>query len=809
MFNLNLYSQNSNKRDNSIFYDSTLEYSALDSTIIKYDEFKISLYNKAFISYQEIELFANYIEINWETNMIYARPKTDSLNNIIEKIIFKENNNLYECEDLAYNYNTKKGKIKNMITHDGESYIHGNILKKNEDYFFIDDSKYTTCSHPDPHFYIKAKKIKVIPNEKIISGPANLVISDIPTPLLIPFGFFPIQNKKTSGFILPSYGNSINLGYFLRQGGWYFSVNDFFDLTLLGDIYTMGSWQLNSHMNYKKKYNYNGNFSLRYSKNIVGEKNLNNYINQTDFFLNWTHNQDNKSHPNRTFRASINAGSSSYNQLNSYQTNQYLQNTLNSNISYLYSSPNYPLNISANFRHSQNTLNNSVNLNLPDLNLNTNRITPFKRKNKIGKEKWYEKIYLNYSSNLRNQISTIDSLLFKKETIKKFNYGIIHRIPIKSTFKLFKNININPSINYSERWYNQRIEKNWDELNQLLITDTLNGFRAVRDFNTSLNINTKLFGLYKFNSKRFIALRHIFTPNISLTYRPDFSNKRWKYYDNVQINSDGNNRQYSYFEQNIFSSAPSGEYKNINIGFDNNLELKIRKSNGEIKKIGILRNLNFNTNYNLAADSFKISNINFSGRTELFPKMMIKFNGTINPYKIDKNGNIINEYIFLDKISIGRLTFFNFAINWDLNNSKKTEVLKNEINNQNDLNQIDWIFENFNNYIDFNIPWNLSLDYKYSILKPAFEKNIIQTFNFNGNFKLTKKWNIGFNSGYDFNNNYLSYTSIDVYRDLHCWEMRFNWIPFGFHQSYNLTINVKSQVLQDLKLNKRRNFYDF
>jgi len=793
------------------FLPSEVHYFAEDSSIIDLKGRKVRLYHQAKVNYEDIELQAEHIILNWNDNTVYAVGKIDSTGKTFGEPIFKENGKTYHCESILYNFKSKKGKIKGMRTQDGEGYIHGSLLKKQADNsMFIEESKYTTCSAHEPHFYIRAKKLKIIPKNKIVTGPANLVIADIPTPLFVPFGFFPMENEKSSGFLMPSYGNSTNRGYYLRNGGWYFTINDHMDLALRGDVYTRGSWKLKSQSVYKKRYAYKGNVSISYSKNLLGERGLSDYQDQRDFFINWTHTQDPKAHPNRRFSAKVNAGSSSFNQMNAYRSNDYLKNTLSSNVSYNYSWLDKPFNVSANLRHSQNTLNNSVSLSLPDLSFNMNRIHPFERKQGYGNQKWFEKISMSYNVQAKNQIETIDSLLFTSETLKKMNYGIQHRIPISSSFKVLNHFNLNPGANYTERWYFNRVEKSWDQELNTLDKDTVGGMYAVRDFSTSIRLNTKIYGLYPIESRKIETIRHVITPSISFNYRPDFSEEQWGYYDRTVVDSTGNEQLYSYYSENIYNSAPMGKSGNISLSIDNNLEMKVKTKNDSIteyKKIALFKSLNFRGNYNLAVDSFKFSNISFSGRSELIPKMNIKFGGSLNPYQIDENGNQVHQYAWHNKLSLGRLTDFNFSVNWSFKSvhqgttARTTENIPQE--------QWDMIQDYADDYVNFNIPWDISMDYKYSYRKPGLKKSIRQTFNVKGNVRLTEKWKVGFHSGYDFDSKEISYTSLDFYRDLHCWELRFNWIPFGYHQSYNLSINVKSSILQDLKLNKRMSFLDF
>ncbi len=796
----------------TIFLAAKVHYFAKDSSIILLNEKKVLLYHEAKVNYEDIELKAEHIIINWNDNTVYAIGLADSTGVIRGNPIFTEGGKTYNCESILYNFTSKKGKIKGMKTQDGESYIHGEDLKKNADNsMFIGQSKYTTCSADEPHFYIGAKKLKVIPGNKIISGPANLVISDIPTPLVLPFGLFPLQNKQSSGFIMPSYGYSPIRGYNFRNGGWYFAINDYFDMALRGDIFTLGSWKLKAQSAYKKKYAYSGNLSISYSKNLLGEEGLVDFEDKRDFYIKWSHKQDGKAHPNRRFNANVNAGSSTFNQYNANQNNDYLKNTLSSTVSYSYSWPTKPYNFSANLRHSQNTQTHKVSLSLPELNFGINSSNPFKRKISAGKQKWYETIRMSYTANAKNQIETTDSLLFRNETIEQMKYGIKHSIPISSSFKVLKYINVSPSAKYTERWYFNRIEKSWNTLEQHEDTDTIGGMRALRDFTTSVTLNTKIYGMYQFKSNKVKALRHVFTPSLSFSYRPDFSAEKFGYYDWSIADTTGNqNDVYSYYDQGIYGTAPQGKSGNLNFNVNNNLELKVKTQNDSIvdyKKIAIFKSLRFGGNYNLALDSFNLSNISFSGRTELLPKMNIKFNGSINPYQINEEGARIEKFVWKDEFSLGRMTNFNFTINWSLKSSEET---KEKVKPKNTTEQ-EWsmIQVNPGDYVDFNIPWNVGLDYSYIYSKPTLEKIVRQTFNVNGNVRLTEKWKIGFRSGYDFDTKKISYSSIDVYRDLHCWELRFNWIPFGFRQSYNLSINVKSSVLQDLKLNKRKSFYDF
>lgn len=799
-------------KSNSGFLSSEVHYFATDSSIILLNEKKVLLYHQAQVNYEDIELKAEHIILDWNENTVFATGIPDSLGNIIGSPIFKEGDKTYYCQTILYNFDSKKGKIKGMKTQDGEGYIHGDDLKKQADNsMFISKSKYTTCAADEPHFYIGANKLKIIPGNKIITGPANLVISDIPSPLFIPFGLFPIQDKQSSGLLMPSYGYSANRGYNLRNGGWYFTINDYMDLSIRGDIYTLGSWKIKTHSSYKKRYAYDGNFNLSYAKNLTGEPGSSDFKDQRDFNIKWKHSQSSKAHPNRRFTANVNAGSSEYNKYNQTNNNEYLKNTMVSTISYSHSWPGKPYHLDVNLKHDQNTQTHAINLELPRVSFGVNRFNPFERKVSSGKKKWYEKISMSYSADAKNQIRTTDSLLFKEESLKDFKYGVKHSIPISSSFKILKYLNVNPSISYNERWYFNRLEKHWLPETSEVVTDTVYGMRAVRDFNTSMSFDTKVYGMYQFNSKKIKALRHVMSPSISFSYRPDFKEEKWGYYDWAIADSTGNaNDVYSYYSQGVYGTAPQGKSGNIGFSLNNNLELKVNSLKDSVEteqKIAIFKRLSISSNYNLQVDSFNLTDIKIGGSSELLPKMDIKFNAYYSPYQISDEGRLIDRYVWKDQFSLGRLTYFNIALNWKLNSPEA----KKDKERPEGATDEQWAMVNDfgEDYVDFNIPWNIGFNYKYTMRKPSLEKTISQTLNFNGDVNLTDKWKIGFRSGYDFDNKELAYTSIDLYRDLHCWEMRFNWVPYGFNQSFNFSLNVKSSILQDLKLNKRKNYYDF
>ena len=753
---------------------------------------KVILYHNAKINYQNIELQAAYIEIDSKNNTVFAKSLKDSLGNNYGYPNFTENNNSFSSKEITYNFKTKKGIIKEVVTKEGESFIHGKKVKKEEsDVLFTYNGKYTTCNLDHPHFAIKAKKIKTIPNKKIITGPAVLEFGGVPTPIALPFGFFPNQKKQSSGIIFPTYGESRNLGFFLRNGGYYFAINDKMDFSLKGDIYTKGSWALRANSNYKKRYKYNGYLNLSYSSIKSGSKLIQTQTDKRDFLIKWKHNQDPKASKNSRFSADVNAGSSTFHQNNSYNDNDYLSNTFQSSASYskTFSNSNFSLNL----RHSQSTLNNTVNLTLPEVTYSVNRIYPFKFLNKSQTKKWYDKISFNYNMNAKNQVSSVDSLLFTTNTLENLKNGVLHKIPLSTSFKTLKYVTVSPGFNYEEKWYFNKLERSFFQ-NQIL-TDTISGFDRVYSYNARVNINTKLYGLFNFKKGKIKAIRHVISPNLSFNYNPDFSNAKYGYYQELVSDTLGNTTTYSAYQNGIYGNASSKEQGNISLAISNILEMKVKTKNDSInssKKVSLFDNINIRSSYNIFADSLNLSLININGRTQLFKKINFRFNSSFDPYTLDENNNRINKlYISQNKFP-ARFLNSSASLGFSFSGGKNEES-----------------FNNWQDYIDFDIPWNLSVDYNFNYNKFSIANAFNQSLNFNGNINLTPKWKLGFNSGYDFINKDLTYTSLDIYRDLHCWEMRFKWIPFGNHQSYNFTIRVKASVLQDLKWEKKKDWYDY
>ena len=782
------------KEKTNNFLEDEIIKDAKDSINIDIENKKIFLYGSAKIEYLDIKIESGFIEIDWKTNIITARPKLDSLGKLIEIPYFTEGEDSFHAEEIKYNFKTKKGIIKRIKTKEGEGFILGEKVKKTEeDIFYFHKGDFTTCNHEKPHFSIRSKKIKVIPGEKIITGPAHLRLFNFPTPLALPFGFFPNNQKKSSGLIFPSYGESVNLGFFLKDGGYYFTISEKIDLSLKADIYTKGSWGLKSLMRYKERYKFSGSLDLSYGNMINSEKGFLDYSVKKDFFIRWNHKQDAKVNPSLQFSANVNAGSSTYHRNNTFNSNEYLNNTFQSSVNLSKRWEGTPYTLSANLRHNQNTQTKIINLSLPDISFNMNRIFPLKNFGKKGKDHWFHKIGVSYSSNIKNDISIADSLLFTNKSFRSFRNGIRHSIPISTSIKVLKYFTFSPRINYTERWYTNQIDKNWNITDSTLITDTINKFTRAGEYSLSAGLNTKIYGLVQFKKGKIKAIRHVLTPNLSFSYRPDFSNERYGYYKNVQL-ANGNTQEYSIMQNGIFGSPTKGKQGNIILNISNILEAKINSKKDTInstKKIKILENLNIGSSYNIFADSLNLNDINLNARTRFLDVIDLNFSSRYDPY-ISNNSfnNNVNKFELFENGRLARFTNANATIGLAISNN--TFVKNNK--NDNKKPKINW-----------SLNANYAVSYNKGYRSSAFS-DTTQSLNFSGDIKITDKWKFNFQSGYDFDTKKLTYSSINIYRDLHCWEAILNLIPIGYHRSYTFTIRVKAAILQDLKLERKRDW---
>ncbi|MBQ1731290.1 MAG: LPS-assembly protein LptD, partial [Bacteroidales bacterium] len=788
------------KHSKSKDFDVPVYYNSDDSLLNDMKNRKAFLYGNAVVKYEDMTINAAFIEVDLDKKEVYAYGRTDG-DSIVGKPEFNQGDETFVADTIRYNFNSKKGIIKNVTTvYDGAYLIGGKTKLHENKHIHMTHGKFTTCDLPDPHFYFNLSKAIVIPDDKIISGPANLVVEDVPTPIGIPFGFFPNKKGGTSGIIIPEFGDEENRGFFLRNGGYYWAINDYVDLTVLGDIYSKGSWGAGMIMNYKLRYKFNGSLSFKYNRNLFGYRGLSNFSASNQYALRWKFTQDSKANPNSTFSADVNMSSTDYDKYNSYNVNNYMTSTKQSSVSYSYVFPNTPLSMSVALKHSQNSNTGSIDLTLPEFAFNMSRIYPFKRKKAVGKSRFYEKISIAYTMNATNKIRTNDADFFNIPYDSITN-GIIHRIPINASFKLFKYTTLTPSFNYNERWYFKRFSKQWNDSENLLETDYASTFARVWDYNASLSWSTTIYGMFNFRKGKVKALRHVFSPNVSFSYVPDFGKEKYKYYGTysrvMYNNSTGQydtvSNMYSMFEGLPYGTPNKGGSGTVNINLGNNLEMKLRNLKDTTKdnmKIKLLESFNISTNYNIFADSLRWAPISITARTRI-KVVDISFNTTLDPYAIAQNEygtyQRINKALVKTNGHLVRMTIGYLTVGFSLNSKARDKKIAEQQESLYDI-----IYGYPNSYVDFNVPWNLRVSYTFRYTKPYDEMKITQTLNVSGELNITKKWKISVATGYDFEAKKMSPTTIDIYRDLHCWEMSLHVVPFGQHKSYAFQINVKA-----------------
>ena len=830
--------------------ETTINYSAKDSIFYDLKSQKIKLYGNSKIDYGEINLEAYEILVDWNDKTLDANYLTDSTGKKIGKPIFSEGNQSYETDKITYNFDSRKAKIKGIVTQLDDAYMQGEDVKKNEeDELFISHAMYTTCNLEEPHFHISSGKIKVIPGKKVVSGPFHLKFGDIPTPLGFIFGMFPQPKKKVSGLIMPNYGEEKRRGFYLRDGGYYFAVNDHIDLRLTGDVYSKGSYGMTLGSSYKKRYSYSGNLRFNYNKSKLGD--FENPSTSNDFSFSWSHTPDAKGKSSR-FSSSVNFQTNSYNQNKNLvysDFNESINAQFNSNISYTKTFKGSPFNLSANLRHSQNVQTKKVNLTLPDVSYNMSRIYPFKNLGKLGKtalgkisisHRFNGKIeltngsvgnslsglnILNSSNNFSEQIDfNMDNL---NSIIDRSKIGGKHTIPISTSFNLLKYFTVSPSVNYNEIWYFKKLSYNYNELEDGIEIDTTNSFQRAWSYSSAFALSTRIYGTVFFKKGKIKAIRHVISPEISMSFSPDFTKPKFGYYENVQINSEGDTKLLSKYENFLFGSPRIGSSASMNFYIGNNLEMKVVDKNDTIsgtRKIKIFDNLSFSSSYNFLADSFRLAPIRFSTRTSFFKRLInLSVSGNIDPYtfkldSISENSSGIknvyqrrvDELAYKNNQGIGSLAYINMSLGFRFSAKDfRSEDEEEKDSSFGTREEIDYINSNIAEYIDFNVPWSINASYNLNRRKLGFrDPTITQTLTFSGDVSISEKTKISFRSGYDFKFKMLTQTSINATRDLHCWRINFSWVPFGRFQSYNLSINAVSALLQDLKLEKRSRFFD-
>ncbi|AKD03354.1 putative LPS assembly protein LptD [Pontibacter korlensis] len=826
---------------------TTIKYSAKDSMQFEVDRKVVHLYGDAKINYGDMNLEAAYIQINYETNTLTATTLPDSTGKEVGTPVFTQGAETYAAKRIAYNYKTRRGRISEVVTQQGEGYIHSEVVKRNENNEFYGlHNKYTTCNLEHPHFYISAGKIKAIPNDKVMAGPFNLVIGDIPTPLGFLFGLFPTpKTKRASGVIVPSYGEN-SRGFFLNNGGYYFAWNDYMGTRVTGDIYSLGGWNVEASTDYVKRYSYRGNFRFTYDNfkndeaDVESSRTTDNALSQLPpsqqtFWINWNHSPVTK--PGRgSFSASVNAGSQLHQRVNYNGSAQYLSPTFNSHISYQKTIPNSPFSYTIKASQGQSTQTGTMNFVLPDLNFSMSQVSLSELLTDApATNKWYEKFTLTYNVRASNTVSNVqpartrsdipvlesapaDTVPINFNNLQRLwengQKSAIHTFGIGlGNYKIMRFFNFSPSVNYNETWLDEKYSYRFDPDSQRVDVDTTN-FGRVYQYSAGANLSTTIYGTVNFKpGKKVEAIRHLVRPSISYNYRPDFGDERFGFYQRTLTGADPTTNRALYQDLARFrTGAPAtGLSSALNFSIDNSIEMKVKAKSdtagAKSEKISIIDNLRISSGYDFARDSLRLSVFRISLNTKLFKFINMNFNSTVDPYERDINGTTIDEYYFdITKLKLGRIT--NAGLN--LTASLNPEAFRTETTTPDNLPSLER--EPFDpllpQYVDFKIPWTLNLNYSMNYNRTFGlngQNNLIQTVGLDGSLNITDKWKVTYNATYDISNQNISYANLQIYRDLHCWDMSIGWVPFGQLRGYNLTINARSALLQDLKLTKRSN----
>ena len=819
--------------------DKPISGKASDSLYYDLRNKMVYIYEQGDVSYGDMNLKADFMNINLDNKNIYAYGKADTVDGapVMTRPVFTQGTTTLNMDTITYNIESQRAKIKSIATQQGDGWLVGTSVKKMEDNTInIEGGMYTTCDQTDhPHFYLAMTKAKVIPGKKAITGPAYLVMEDVPIYFLgVPEGFFPLNTGPKSGILMPTYGEEATRGFYIRGLGYYFTLSEHMDLALTGGIYTLGSWEANVRSRYIKRYKYSGNLNFDFSSVKSGDKGDADYIKQNTFKLQWTHSQDAKANPGSTFSASVNLASSGYSKYSANTLNDMLSTQTNSSISYSKNWAGTPFSLSMNMAVSQNSQTKAISVTLPTVSFNVSRFYPFKRAVKIGKDRWYEKISMSYSGKLTNSVSATESDIFSRQTLDNMRNGVQHTIPVQASFNVLNYINITPSFNYNERWYFKKVDRQWNpETNTAEELDPEYGFYRLYDYTTALSFSTTLYGMWqvreKYKNFKLQAIRHTFSPSISFSYAPDFSNQKYGYFKTVQSDSTGRTTVYSPFADNAYGTPSQGRSMAMSFSLSQSLEAKVlskRDSTG-IKKISLIDDFSISGSYNFLADSMKLSNISLSLRSTFSGKIGINLRATLDPYEVSPEGIRYNKLTWR-RGNLGRIinTGWSFGYSFKSRDNTKQPAI-------NDINSVPPEYMNpfydpygtmdpvlrrqymANAYYDFSLPWNIGFNYavNYSVSyvnngTTGIRRNITQTIGFNGSITFSPKMAATFSGGYDIATNKLTTSSISITRDLHCWQMSFSWIPFGYYKSWSFHIGVKAASLQDLKYDKSQSMYD-
>lgn len=851
-------------------FDDIVAYKAQDSMVLVGQNLTY-LFGESSVDYKDKGMDAHFMRMNLDSNLVFAHYILDSAGRASAFPKFRDGGESYEAKSLNYNFKTSKGYITGAVTQQGEGYITAERTKLvSNNCLYMEGGRYSTCdNHEHPHFYFQLTRAKARPQKNVVAGPSYLVIADVPMPIGLPFGFFPFNKTYSSGIVMPKYGEESTRGFYLREGGYYFAFNDYVDLAVTGDWYSLGSWGVNARSNYRKRYRYSGSFNMSYLSTKTGDRDVaGDFSESRDFRINWTHSQDPKANPEQTFSASVNYSTSSYNHnsLNTlYNPMVAGQNTKNSSINYSRTFSGTPWRLSASIDATQTSVDSMVTMSLPNISISMNRLYPFRRKQRVGAERWYEKISISYSGQLRNSISTKENRLLKSSLVRDWQNGMNHSIPISASYKLLDYIDLTLSANYTERWYTYSSHKAYDPSLDRTVWERDYGFKRAYDFNTSASFNTTLYGFFKpwsiFGDK-VQMIRHRMTPRIGVSFTPDFGAPMWGFYETLSyIDNQGRPREetYSRFSDgHIFGGPSRGRAAALNFGIDNNLEMKVRSaadSTQEFKKVSLIENFSISSSYNMAADSFRLADINANINIRLSQSINLNFGGAFDPYiyrhTTDAAGNV-REYR-VDQIRpfwgkrLGGLRATGTSFSYSLSNqtfdklrslftgkkqdkqakaaSDSTQTTLNGprpegqdsslaaqaagqsrsfYGSQGDEGEYD-----ADGYLKVSIPWNISFSYGVNLQRTTFDPvrddfnyGLTHSLMFSGSIQPTKNWSFNFNASYDFIAKKIANMTVGISRDMHCWSLSANAIPFGPYRSYSINIGVKSSLLQDVKWDK-------
>lgn len=841
--------------------DAPVDYECTDSLVYDAETRLVHLYGKAQVKYMDMTLNAAKITMNMDSSMVRAAGERDTAGILQDKPVYSQGSDNYHSELMAFNFKTKKGYITNVETTQGDGFMQSQHSKRAADgTLYLEHAKYTTCDAKHPHFYVALSRAKVRPGKESVFGPAYLVVADVPLPLAVPYGFLPFNKKYSSGFIMPSYGDETSRGFYLRDGGYYFAINDYMDIKALGEIYTKGSWGLSAETNYRKRYRYNGNFYISFLRTVDGEKNMPDYAVTKSLKVQWTHSKDAKASPNTTFSARVNFASENYERSNlesMYNPLAYTQSTRASSVSFSHTFPSIGLNIAGSTNLTQSLRDSSVSMTLPDLSISLNRFYPFRRKHQAGKERWYEKISMSYTGSLSNSINTKEDKLFKSNLVKDWRNGMQHRIPIDATFQVFKYINISPQFSLRDIMYTNRVMRSWDETTQKEVADTTYGFYNLYDWSLGVSANTTLYGFYKPWRKLFgdkiIAVRHVFKPSVSFSYAPDFTSSHYGYqrtYVKTDANGEVSTVTYSPYSGGIYSYPSGTKQGMITMSVSNNVEMKVksdRDTTGE-RKISLIDELYGALSYNMAAETRPWSNLNTRIRLKLTKNYTFSMAAVFATYAyaFDKNGRVVTS----DRTEwsygrFGRFQGMSQNLSYTFNNETLSKLFSRRSNRSTASNDetdtdTDTDAEDANidpdlrnakkggkqkkqkakvdedGYLRFSLPWSFTVSYGISmaedrskqinVRRMRYPYSFTQTMNFSGYLRIAEGWNISFTSGYDFNYHELSMTTASVSRDLHCFEMSCS-VVLRPYSSFNFTFRARANELADaLKWDKRSSY---